>query len=71
MTAQEIREMRLGMGISQLALANILGITRATVCSWETGKTKPSLLLAFKLRQLDSHAQIPKGLDKRVSNVLD
>ena len=35
--------------ISQLELANALGVTRQTISALETGKYNPSIILAFKI----------------------
>ena len=41
-----VRELRLAAGLSQLALAQALGVSRQTVNSLETGRYDPSLRLA-------------------------
>ncbi len=40
--AARIREMRLGAGLTQGALAALVGVTAHTVGSWEAGRRKPS-----------------------------
>jgi transcriptional regulator with XRE-family HTH domain len=40
--AARIREARRGAGLSQEALATLVGVTARTVWSWESGRTKPN-----------------------------
>lgn len=42
-------EYRRGRGLSQQALADLLGVSRQTVISIEKGRYDPSLPLAFRL----------------------
>jgi len=42
MTPEEIKGIRQKFGISQNALARVLGVAVLTVQRWESGKTKPS-----------------------------
>ena len=42
-------EQRAQLGVSQEKLANILGVSRQTIISVETGKHDPSLSLAFNM----------------------
>ncbi len=42
-------EYRCGRGLSQQALADLLGVSRQTVISIEKGRYDPSLPLAFRL----------------------
>jgi len=45
-----IRELRSERGVmTQQALAEMVGVTRQTIISIESGKYAPSLLLAFKI----------------------
>ena len=44
-----IRERRTTRGISQAALAEVLGVSRQTINAIETGRYLPSLPLAFSL----------------------
>ncbi len=45
-----IRELRAAKGdMSQLALANMIGVTRQTVNAIELGKYSPSLEVAFRI----------------------
>jgi transcriptional regulator with XRE-family HTH domain len=41
-TPAEIRSLRLGLGLSQKALAGELGVTQPTISNWESGRTSPS-----------------------------
>ena len=44
-----IEEIRKARGIRQEELAKMLGVSRQTVSSLETGRYKPSISLAFKV----------------------
>ena len=44
-----VRERRTKRGISQAALAEVLGVSRQTINAIETGRYLPSLPLAFSL----------------------
>lgn len=46
-----VREFRLNLGISQLALAKKIGVTRQTVNLIENNKYNPSLDLCIKLAE--------------------
>ncbi len=48
-----IKRMRSGLGLTQQALAERLGVSFATVNRWENGQTKPSQLSWNQLRQLE------------------
>lgn len=48
-TTSRLRDIRESTGISQGALAQIVGVSRQTINSIETGKFDPSLPLAIKL----------------------
>jgi transcriptional regulator with XRE-family HTH domain len=41
-SASKLKEHRLAKKLSQTAIANELGVTRATLSAWETGKTVPN-----------------------------
>lgn len=42
------REARLKKGVSTIFVARKLGVSRAAVSSWETGRTRPSVEMAKK-----------------------
>ena len=44
-----IKEMRSELGLSQAQLAEMVGVSRNTISSIETGKYNPSLELAFAI----------------------
>lgn len=44
-----VAQLRAGRGLSQAALADLLGVSRQTVISIERGRFDPSLPLAFKI----------------------
>ena len=57
-----VRELRLARGLSQAALGDVLGVSRQTVNSIETGRYLPSLPLAIALARF---------FDKAVEEVFD
>jgi putative transcriptional regulator len=48
----QVRELRVELGISQADLAAALGVSRQTVISIENGRYLPSLPLAFRIARL-------------------
>ena len=44
-----IEEIRKGKGIKQDEFAKLLGVSRQTISSLETGKYNPSIFLAYKI----------------------
>ncbi len=50
--AQNIREIRIGLGLSQEQFARKLGVSFPTVNRWENKKAKPSPLAIQKLKKL-------------------
>jgi putative transcriptional regulator len=52
----DVRELRLGKGLSQGELANVLGVSRQTVNAIETGRYNPSLSLAVALARFFGRA---------------
>ena len=53
-----LKELRAAKGISQAALANLLGVSRQSINAIETGKYDPSLPLAFAIaRVFDRHIE--------------
>ncbi|HEM5209884.1 TPA: helix-turn-helix transcriptional regulator [Streptococcus suis] len=51
-SASKLKEHRLAKKLSQTAIANELGVTRATLSAWETGKTVPNKKHLGELAQL-------------------
>ena len=47
-----IEENRIACGMTQQQLAALLGVSRQTVISLESGKYNPSILLAHKIAQV-------------------
>ncbi len=45
----EVRGIRIGMGLSQAKLGEIMGVSRQTINAIETGRYTPSLPLAMSL----------------------
>lgn len=50
--AEQVRELRRGMGLSQQALADLLGVARPTVTRWETGVLRVRKLTLTAIRFL-------------------
>ncbi|GAB3437615.1 helix-turn-helix transcriptional regulator [Streptomonospora sediminis] len=45
----EVKELRVSVGMSQGALAGVLGVSRQTINAIETGRYDPSLSLAVRI----------------------
>jgi DNA-binding transcriptional regulator YiaG len=52
MDKEQIKQLRLNLGMSQQAFATRLGISITTVNRWETGDFKPSHFAEEKLQKL-------------------
>jgi putative transcriptional regulator len=52
MTGEEVREIRLRLGVSQERFAAMLGTTVVSVNRWENGKAAPSRLYIREIRNL-------------------
>lgn len=52
MTAEELRDRRLRLGVTQQQLANALGVTRRTVNKWENGDAPVRESTALAIRHL-------------------
>ena len=70
----DVRQLRQQAGLSQVALAQQLGVSRQTVNALETGRYDPSLPLAFRIARLfarpieaifapDENTQVPMDLN--------
>lgn len=81
-SASKLKEHRLAKKLSQTAIANELGVTRATLSAWETGKTVPnkkhlgelSQLLRIKASELQEehpHLTLYKQLNKTNKKKVD
>lgn len=44
-----LREIRKHRGITQVQLAEIIGVEQSTISQWETGRSQPSLKIAVKI----------------------
>lgn len=57
MSAEDVRNRRAALGISQEELARRLSATRQSVYMWERGETKPPGMLDLALRYLEMEAR--------------
>jgi len=53
MTGPEIKTLRLSLGLSQIALAEKLGMHPASICRWESGKQHPTRRVIKQLQRLE------------------
>ena len=60
-TAEEIRALRLQLGLSQEAFARRLDTALATVSRWESGKRKPKGLYLKALQELRAEVRDQEG----------
>ena len=51
-TAETVRKMRKGAGISQRELGALLGVSETTVARWERGERKPPPYLELALERV-------------------
>lgn len=49
MFAKRFKELRIGSGYTQQQIANLLNVTRACICYWETGNRVPDYLNLIEL----------------------
>lgn len=57
MDAQEIRELRQRLGLTQIELAERLGTSQRVVTRWENGEHKPIRAFVTIMRDLESGAR--------------
>lgn len=57
MEQRRIRELRVGLGLSQERFARLLGVSLQTVRRWEGGLTRPLPIISMKLEELQREAQ--------------
>jgi len=55
--APEIRKIRMGLSLSQVAFANIVGVSKKTVEAWECGRNIPKGSSLRMLEMLDKNGQ--------------
>jgi len=53
MTCEEIKALRLRLGLTQTELGDVIGVYWGTVSRWEAGKMMPSTLALRALTELD------------------
>ena len=56
MTAEEIKELRLKLGLTQKQLAEKLGVTKTTIHNWERQLARPSPMAKRGLNRLANRA---------------
>jgi putative transcriptional regulator len=65
LTADEIRELRERMGISQTEFGKLIGVDQKVVSRWERGENRPHRLYAEQLTKLaQKHARQLAMADK-------
>jgi len=65
---QQIKKLRVDLGLTQQALAEKLGVSFATVNRWENGQTKPSKLSWTQFRHLESTIAEEASPDRKAKN---
>ena len=66
MLNQRIRETRLAQKMSQVDLANALGVTKQSVSNWENDNIQPSIEMLIRLSQvLSTSTDYLLGLENR------
>lgn len=61
-----IREIRMAKKMSQVELANILGVTKQSVSNWENDNIQPSIEMLIKLsKTLSVSSDYLLGIDER------
>lgn len=58
MNSTEIKEIRERLGLTQEALAHLLGVSFQTINRWERGAFKPSRLALEKIKQLEEKEKV-------------
>ncbi len=53
MTPEEIKALRVGLGLTQERFAALLGISFSTVNRWEKGVSKPSSLAIHRMKEIE------------------
>ena len=54
MNIEQLKQIRINLGLSQEDFGHLLGVTGATIYRWESGAFKPSKLAVEKIKQLIS-----------------
>ena len=57
MSPEEIKELRLRLGLSQQALSELIGVGLCTVNRWERGHKRPQRMAQRKLEELAGKAR--------------
>lgn len=57
MNAEEIKIIRERLGLTQEALARLIGVSFQTINRWERGSFKPSPLALEKIKQLEQQGK--------------
>jgi transcriptional regulator with XRE-family HTH domain len=67
MEANQIRDLRKRMDLTQQQLAGLLGVSFVTLNRWENGQSKPSAMGLAKLQKISVGESGPAG-DRRTAN---
>lgn len=59
MNKETIKKIRLSQGLDQLEFASEIGVSRTTVCNWETGKKPPRPSAIKKMLEFCQNHNIP------------
>ncbi|MHB1987946.1 MAG: helix-turn-helix domain-containing protein [Acidimicrobiales bacterium] len=65
MTAGEVKAFRVGTGLTQRSLGQLLGVGNMTVSGWETGRTAVPPRRVHQLRALADDARVDRQVDRQ------
>ena len=61
-SAEQVRQLRLALDMTQEELASVLGVSLSTVCRWEQNRSSPSKLAMAALKKLHDNARTRRGV---------
>ena len=66
MLGENLKNIRIAVGITQVELAKKLGVTKQSVSNWENGNIQPSVEMITKISEvLNVKSDVLLGLDSR------